>query len=247
MFNNTIIFVLCRPEQSGNIGSVCRAIKTMCFSQLRIVGKKSDYEENLVHTFALESFDVWENALFFDSLQDAVADCTIAAGTTRRLGKKRDFFLLEARAFAQQVQAKPVPTAIVFGNERTGLTEEELKACTCSVTIPTNPMYGSLNLSHAVQIVAYELYNAKVGTHKKKSSLPLSEIDKGVKTMSTSLKDAGFFRVSGQKDMELFWRNIFSRAAVNAKELRYAQQIFTKILPVVRKKLENLSIDKDNI
>lgn len=60
-----IVIVLCNPAESGNIGAVCRAMKNMELSCLRIVGKRSDYDGETVKTRAVHSYDVWENAEFY--------------------------------------------------------------------------------------------------------------------------------------------------------------------------------------
>ncbi len=234
-----VIIILCHPDESRNIGSVCRSMLTMDITRLRIVGKKEDYDENHVLTLALHAKDVWASAEFFETLENATKDCSIIAGTTRRRGKKRKTALLLPEEFAQQVAAIPDTNnetegllGLVFGNERTGLTDEELDICTMGVTIPTSNDFGSLNLSHAVQIFTYELFRScKKESHSiSPGYIPISieTLNHVIETIIESLQTIGFFKQAGKKEMKLFWQSILSRSLLSKSEASYLQKIFTK-------------------
>lgn len=127
----------------------------------------------------------------------------------------------EGDSFGQKI-------AVVFGNERTGLTDEELEECTEGVTIPASESFGSLNLSHAVQIISYHLFRKKNSHLTGYTPLTLERIDKTVGVISENLKKIGFFKLAGQSDMEHFWRNLLSRSAISESEAKYIEKIFTK-------------------
>ena len=97
---NNIVIVLSRPEESRNIGAVCRAMANSGISCLRIVGKKEDIDEERVRILAIHAANIYENATFYSSITEATADCVCAAGTTRRRGKKRMNKLLLPEEFA---------------------------------------------------------------------------------------------------------------------------------------------------
>lgn len=163
MDSEKIVVVLVRPEESRNVGAVCRAMANSAMHDLRIVGRREDLDDERVRVLAIHAAYIWENARFFDSVTEATADCSISAGTTRRRGKKRKgklFLPEEFAANASSITAGGGRAAVVFGNERTGLTDEELEECSCGVTIPSSDEFASLNLSHAVQIICYELFRA---------------------------------------------------------------------------------------
>jgi tRNA/rRNA methyltransferase/tRNA (cytidine32/uridine32-2'-O)-methyltransferase len=161
-----ITIVLVRPSESGNTGAVCRAMKNMGLSRLRIaaselpLGPGSPAELEKLLARAVHAADIWEQAECFNTLEAALADCTISVGTTRRRGRHRKSNTLSARELAEFLKTKPGRAALVFGNERTGLTGKELEQCNIASHIPVNPVFPSINLSHAVQIYAYELYRA---------------------------------------------------------------------------------------
>ena len=86
---NKIYVILDHPEECRNIGAACRAMANNNITHLRIVGKKEDYDEEKIRILAIHAAYIYENAQFFDSIKSASADCTAAAGTTRRRGKKQ--------------------------------------------------------------------------------------------------------------------------------------------------------------
>lgn len=246
---NNIVVVLDRPEESRNIGAVCRAMANNSIKQLRIVAKKENIDQERVRILSIHAFDIYQNALFFDSISDAVKDCAFAAGTTRRKGKKRQGKLLlpeELATFADRITGSPdekndgQKIAIVFGNERTGLEDDELNECNMAVTIPSSDEFGSLNLSHAVQIITYHLFRAQSKKQTGYTPITRSRLGQSVKTITDSLQSAGFFKITGRPDMENFWQNILSRAALSEGEAQYLEKTFTKLSGLISKNQKKL-------
>ncbi|MCR5288636.1 MAG: RNA methyltransferase [Treponema sp.] len=239
---HAITIVLARPEESRNIGAVCRAMANNDITQLRIVGKKEDYDEERVRILAIHAAYIWENARFYSSITEATSDCAIVAGTTRRRGKKRMGKLLFPEEFAQKAAddtgspEQPGGTvAIVFGNERTGLTDDELMECNVGVTIPSCDTFASLNLSHAVQIMCYHLFREQNKGHHGYTPITQERLHKTVVTIADKLQEIGFFSVTGRPDMEQFWTNLLSRASLSESESQYIEKIFTKAAGLAKK------------
>lgn len=232
---DNIVVVLARPEESRNVGAVCRAMANNGIKTLRIVGKKSDFDEERVRILAIHAAYIWENAQFFDSITEAVSDCSIAAGTTRRRGKKRNDKLLLPEEFAEFASKADSKVAVVFGNERTGLTDDEVLECTMGVTIPSDPDFASLNLSHAVQVICYTLYRAVNKTSAGYTPLKLDRLNQTVTTIADDLQKIGFFKVTGRQDMEVFWRNVLSRAVLSEGEAAYIEKVFNKAAGLIQR------------
>ena len=97
-------------------------------------------------------------ATVFETMSDAIADCSLVVGTSAR-SRSIPWPMLSPREFAEKavLEAKNTKIAVVFGREQSGLTNEELHACHFHIQIPSNPAYSSLNIAAAVQIIAYEL------------------------------------------------------------------------------------------
>lgn len=234
---NQFCVILCHPDESRNIGSVCRAMANNDILDLRIVGKKSDYNEEKIRILAIHAITIWENAKFFDTLEDAISDCSVAAGTTRRRGKKRKEFLVFPEEFAKMINPlcneADSKIALIFGNERTGLTDEELEKCTIGINIPSSQSFGSLNLSHAVQVICYTIFRQVSLTEENKfatgyTPIQIERLDKTVSIIGENLKKIGFFSITGQKDMENFWRTILARAMLSEGEAKYIEKMFIK-------------------
>ncbi|MBQ9237825.1 MAG: RNA methyltransferase [Treponema sp.] len=233
-----VAVVLVHPEESRNIGAVCRALANSGMTDLRIVGNRPDYDDEKVRILAIHAAPLWERARFFESLDVATADCTLAVGTTRRRGKNRKGKLLFPEECAPLVNASTAhggTVALVFGNERTGLTDQEFNVCTLGVTIPAAEQFASLNLSHAVQIMCYTLFRETTRGYGGYTPLPLSRIDLTVSCIADNLQKIGFFSVTGRTAMERFWRSLLSRAALSDSEARYIEKIFTKIAGLASK------------
>ena len=232
---NNIVIILDHPDESRNIGAACRAMANNDICELRIVGNSSDYDIEHIHVLAIHAGGIFDNAKFYNSIKEATADCTVCAGTTRRRGKKRGKLLLPEEFALQMspVSEQGAKIAVVFGNERTGLTDEQLDQCTLGVTIPSSDNFGSLNLSHAVQIMCYHLFRKKLdekeGGYKGVTPVSLERIDTAVKSVTDDMQKVGFFKMPGRQDMENFWRSLLSRAAVTEGEVQYLEKTFSKI------------------
>jgi TrmH family RNA methyltransferase len=156
-----IRIVLVEPSHPGNIGAVARAMKNMALSELVLVRPKQfPHPEALARASGAD--DVLARTRVAGSVEEAIADCGFIAATTSR-ERDTNFRVLDLRDAAQRIVQEGVraPAAVLFGAERTGLTNEELAFSHILIRIPANPEYASLNLAMAVQLVTYELYRAR--------------------------------------------------------------------------------------
>jgi TrmH family RNA methyltransferase len=153
-----IRIVLVRPSHPGNIGAAARAMKNMGLMQLTLV-KPSQFPHSEASARASGADDVLGQARVVDSLDEALAGCGLVAATTSR-GRDQNFRVLDVREAAERMvpAAAASPVAVLFGAERTGLTNEELESAHFLVRIPANEAYLSLNLGMAVQLITYELF-----------------------------------------------------------------------------------------
>ncbi len=152
--------VLVETSHPGNIGGAARAMKTMGLEQLWLV-RPGRYPDPQAEWRAAGALDVLDRAIVVDSLDEAIADCTLVIGTSTRT-RRIPWPLLTAREVGPRIRGESVnaPIAVLFGRETSGLTNDELQRCHVHLQIPANPVYPSLNLAMAVQVVCYELYQA---------------------------------------------------------------------------------------
>ncbi|HUO18223.1 MAG TPA: RNA methyltransferase [Steroidobacteraceae bacterium] len=156
-----IRIVLVAPSHPGNIGAAARAMKNMALGSLVLV-RPRQFPHAEATARASGADDVLAAARVVDSLAEALAGCGFIAATTAR---ERDqyFRVADVRAAAPRIlaAAERAPAAVLFGAERTGLSNEELETAHLLLRIPADSAYPSLNLAMAVQLVAYELYRAR--------------------------------------------------------------------------------------
>ncbi|WP_447957938.1 RNA methyltransferase [Vreelandella sp. EE7] len=156
-----IRIVLVQTFHPGNIGAAARAMKTMGLVDLVLVNPREFPSEEATR-LAAGATDVLENARVVNGLNEAVSDCVQVIGASARLRSLPLPHFDEPDEMAQSAvqNAQQAPVALVFGRERSGLTNDEIRECTHQVSIPANPEYGILNISQAVQILAYEVHRA---------------------------------------------------------------------------------------
>lgn len=216
--------VLSRTSHPGNIGAAARAMKTMALGDLALVLPRH-FPDPDATAMAAGAADVLAAARVCDSLEAALADCTFAVGFSAR-GRDLSHAPVALREAAPEVLAHAATgrVALVFGNETSGLTNEELLRCRRLVHIPANPAYSSLNLAAAVQVACYEIATC-AGAH----ALPPS----GAGATATGDDVRGFIEhleaavgVSGYVDpdkpgrfMERM-RRLFARAGLEREEVR---------------------------
>jgi TrmH family RNA methyltransferase len=159
-WRDNIYFVLVEPGEPGNIGASARAIKNMGFRNLCLVNPPAEMTDE-GRWFARNAHDVLDSAEVYASVAEAIEDKPIIVGTTRRRGKRRGL-ITPAREGAAKLYdlAENNKVAILFGREARGLFNEEVEECGFMLAIPSSRLQPSLNLSHAVMIIAYELYLA---------------------------------------------------------------------------------------
>ncbi|MBS0579747.1 MAG: RNA methyltransferase [Proteobacteria bacterium] len=156
-----IRIVLVAPSHPGNIGAVARAMKNMGLTQLVLV-RPRQFPDPEATARASGADDVLAAARSASSLAEALEGCGFIAATTSR-DRDQYFRIVDVRDAAARVvlEAQRAPAAVVFGAERTGLTNEELETAHALIRIPASELYPSLNLAMAVQLVAYEIFRAR--------------------------------------------------------------------------------------
>ncbi|ABF52508.1 RNA methyltransferase [Sphingopyxis alaskensis] len=149
------VIVLVRPQLGENIGKAARAMLNFGLTELRLVSPRDGWPNPDAGPASAGADVVLAGARVFETLAEAVADCTdIYATTVRKRGVTKA--VLTPEAAAQKVHAQPGRSAYVFGPERSGLETDDVALAHAIVTVPINPAFGSLNLAQAVILLAYE-------------------------------------------------------------------------------------------
>jgi len=236
MLENTRI-VLVNTSHPGNIGAAARAMKNMGLSRLYLVAPK-EYPSYEAYSRAVGANDVLANAVITETLADALNGCVWVAGTSAR-ERMVQWPLYEPRECAGICRDNSVQgdVAIVFGRERSGLTNEELEMCNGLVHIPTNPEYSSLNVAAAVQVLCYEirmafLSNQDVVVEKSKMSredMPATtdQLEGMYQHMYQMMEDIQFFSSSNPEVIMRRLKSLFNRAQTSKREVAILRGIFS--------------------
>lgn len=153
-----ISIVLVEPARPGNVGAAARAMKTMGFRDLRIVGAPAINRAPEARAFAHGSTDILEEARHFSSLTSSLADTDLAIATTgRRRGKRSDYYTPDQLRSMIEDGQRGAAIALVFGREESGLSNDELAQCQLVSLVPMRGAYPSLNLGQAVMVYTYAL------------------------------------------------------------------------------------------
>ncbi|MGC3872833.1 RNA methyltransferase [Halomonas sp. GXIMD04776] len=241
---SNIRIVLVQTFHPGNIGASARAMKTMGLSQLTLVNPRCFPDEEATR-LAAGAEDVVINASVTNAMADAVADCVQVIGASARLRNLPLPHFDEPDRMAEDTitVARSEPVALVFGRERFGLTNDELRHCTHQVSIPANPDYGILNLAQAVQVLCYELFRAQQRTQQththqalpRQTPLPSQEqLAHFYEHLHRVMKDVGFLTQPHARTEEHL-HALFARAQPSRKEL----SILRGFLSAVEKKAQD--------
>ena len=205
-------------------------MKNMGLSGLRLAAPQSLDSEQICAR-AVHARDIWEKAQIYDNLNEAAADCAIVIGTTRRRGRNRKSVSMTPRTLAEWLAKRQGTAAIVFGGERAGLEDPELELCNVASHIPVSGDQPSVNLSHAVQIYAYELFLALEQQNPVKGEwqpLNQTEVSALANSITDTLASLGFYRYPNRKEQTFFLRDVISRAGLTEREGGYLKDIFAK-------------------
>ncbi len=246
--------VLCRAEQGGNVGAVCRAMESMGFSRLILV-QCPDYDFNTVKMYALKSFWIYEQALRFNSLHDALASYAYSAGFSRRIGSHRQTSR-NIIDWAKTQISEQARFALIFGNEQHGLTGEELACCDESIFIPTAEGQPSLNLAQAVQLALWECRRQVLINSEQITSIPVAsipnhaaavtreELETHIDTLLTRFEPFSVYKKQKKEDIKILMRSVFSRAYCSQKELQRLFDFFEQATAQIYKKKQPDSHEK---
>lgn len=235
-WKDNISFVLVEPKDPGNIGASARAMKNMGFAKLELVNPGAFLTQE-ARQMAYNSIDVLETATIHSGFKDAIKDKNLIVGTTRRVGRKRGLIIPLKESVKRIITAaKKNKVALVFGRERNGLTNQEIEQCSLLISIPSDPLCPSLNLSQSLLLVAYEL-----GQKTYKTEVPPlvrnEELATLYKHIQSTLRLLEYIP-KGNKDLETKiiknLKHIIGRAGLADWELKMAYGLMGQ----VKKKLD---------
>lgn len=224
------VVVLIRPQMGENIGAVARAMANFGLRELRLVAPRDGWPNAAAEAMAAGAGDILVNAKLYDDVPAALADVTRAYATTARPRELEKRVVMPEIAVGEMLsttnhQPSTERFALVFGPERTGITNEDLSWCDTIITIPTSADYSSLNLAQSVVVVGYEWFKqqgvASGQRSEEDSSAPLEQYDQLFRRLEGYLEAADFFKVAEKKTgMWLNIKTMLLRGRFTEQEIR---------------------------
>lgn len=226
--------ILVEPQGPLNIGSICRAMANFGFNDLRLVNPQTDHLCDEARRMAVKATPLLEKAKIFSSLNEALADCHFAMGTTRRFGKYRKNFMNPDQAAHHLLPlSEEGQVGLVFGREDHGLFTEELDLCQRLITIPTNADLPSMNLAQATALCLYEIHKAAGSLTKKKGQgkklAPSEQLEAMLQHMRRTMISIDYLDPQNPDHIVRNYRHIFGRAQINEHEVRILQGLWSRI------------------
>ena len=231
---NKFGFILVKPQLGENIGACARSMKNFGFSKLYVVDPKINFPNHKAKATSVGAYDIINKAKVFDKIENAINDfnVVISLSARRRDINKKHISLDE---FKKIIKRKNLNVGLMFGPEASGLSNKDLSFTNYILQIPTSPKFKSLNLSHSLTLICYEIFQSFNLKKIKKKSLSLkisskSKISSIVVHLINLLEKKDFFLPKEKRQsMILNINNLIFRMEPNDKELRILASIISAL------------------
>ena len=231
-FSN-ISFILNKPQLSENIGACARAMKNFNFSKLVVIDPKPTFPNDKILATSVGAKEVIKKAKLFNNFESSLSEFDFLIATSSRFRNKNIKHIslndLNRIDFNKRV-------GFIFGSEASGLSNYEISYVNCTMNIPSNHKFKSLNLSHSLILVCYSLFEllSKKKTNYKKSKKIKIASKKNIQSMMhqciSNLEKINFFNPEEKKGIMLEnLRNIFYRMELSEKETRILSSVFANL------------------
>lgn len=228
--------VLVEPEHEGNIGGVARLMKNFGFRELFLVKPKVRLGHEAM-SYACHAQEILSNAVIVDDLHGALETIDYIVGTTSIIAKRSSNLwrmAITPEELAKDLCSVKGKVALLFGKESQGLSNLELKQCDLVVSIPSHPLYRTLNLASASAIVFYELWKAEEGCGQGYFETADKENRARLKFLFDEILEKNRLPTHRQKLTSRAFKNVISRSFISKREA-------TLITGILRRILERLS------
>ena len=230
---NTVTFILHKPQLSENIGACARAIKNFNFNKLTVINPKPVFPNDKIIATSVGAKEIIKNCKIHENLESAIKNVDYLIATSSRY-RNKNIKHISLNELSKIDFSKKI--AFLFGSEASGLSNNEIVYANCTMQIPTNPNFKSLNLSHSVIIVAQvvsTLVNLKKSKYKKSQKIK-SASKKDIQAMTNlciqRLENRNFFKPIEKKPIMLEnLRNIFYKMQLSKKETRILSSVFVSL------------------
>jgi len=224
-----LLFILVRPTYLGNIGSIARVLKNFGLTQLRLVDPPRNYKDAEARRMSAGAFDVLKQAQVYETLSDALKDVSIAVGTTAgqyRARAPEPFSRIKDEILSS---SRINRIAWVFGDERNGLSKEELQRCHRTATLPVSSDFPSLNVAQAVGLIAYEMAKSNVEDEQHEPRPRGDQDDELISQLDDLLDRLEFTRSYNRQVVLKELRSLYQRMLPTQREHELLREVIRRV------------------
>ena len=229
--------ILVEPKYPGNTGSVARVMKNFGFSNLILVNPAFSIDEDECRKYAMHAQDVLDNALILSSFEELVDSIDYLVGTTSIESRNDRHHLrkvMMVKDFAREIYKMDGRIGIAFGREDYGLLNSEIEKCDLLVKIPTSDIYPSMNLSHAVAVLLYEIFSSR---YEPEERILASGMEKEkMYEFFDALLDAINYPEYKKENTRILFRRVMGRSMLSKWEYHTLMGVFKKAIRVAERK-----------
>ena len=232
---NNIGFLLVKPQLPENIGFCARGLKNFGFKNLDVVNPKEEWPNKKAIATSVGAKDILRKTKVYSNVKAAINkyDIVYASSARKRDINKRHLSFEQFIRSIKKNRKKKI--GILFGPESSGLSNEDISYSNYIIKIPVNKNFESINLSHSVTLICYEIFKNSRPSYFKKNKELIDIINKKklntfLNFVENRLEKRGFFTpTEKKKSMLINLRNIFGRTQLSKKELRILSSVFSKL------------------
>ena len=230
---SSITFILHKPQLSENIGACARAIKNFDFNKLAVINPKPTFPNDKIIATSVGAKEIIKNCKVYENLETSLKNIDYLIATSSRF-RNKNIKHISLNQLSKIDFSKKI--GFLFGSEASGLSNREIVYANCTMQIPTNPNFKSLNLSHSVIIVAQvvssliKLKRSNFKKSQKVKSASKKDIQSMINLCISQLESKNFFKPSEKKPIMLEnLRNIFYKMELSEKETRILSSVFANL------------------
>ena len=230
---SSVSFILHKPQLSENIGACARAIKNFSFNKLVVISPKPTFPNDKIIATSVGAKEIIKNCKIYENLESAIKNVDYLIATSSRF-RNKNIKHISLNELSKIDFSKKI--AFLFGSEASGLSNNEIVYANCTMQIPTNPNFRSLNLSHSVIIVAQvvssliKLKRSNYNKSQKVKSASKKDIQSMINLCISQLESKNFFKPMEKKPIMLEnLRNIFYKMELSEKETRILSSVFANL------------------
>ncbi len=225
--------VLVETEGEENIGAIARIMMNFSFKELILVSPQCNHLSKNALNYAVHAKKILENAKIVKDISEVISECELSIAFTKRIGqfRRKDLTSYEIGEFLKGYEN----VALVFGNEKNGLKNEDIDKCDLICNIPSSDEFPSLNLSHSVGVICYEIFKNKIVSEKKENLASKKEINTVLDKLISFLHYLDYFKNTTDKRLKNYLSKLLHRTKPEKGDIVILSNLVDRVTGIVKR------------